>query len=101
MGRYTVSDQAATDLARIEKGHVERGGSQENADLLIAGFLKSFQHLADYPDTGTPRDYLKEDELAIPHSGYMIVFMKRSEQLIDILHVAWGEMDLYKYFGKQ
>ena len=99
MGRYTVSDKAASDLAEIEDGHVRRGGSQENADLLILGFLKSFQNLADYPDIGTPRDYLREGELAIPHGNYMIVYTQRTAQLVDILHVVWGSIELEGYFS--
>lgn len=46
MGRYLVSDKAASDLTDIEDGHLERGGSQENADLLILGLLESFQNIA-------------------------------------------------------
>ena len=49
MGRYTVSEQAASDLARIEDEHLERGGTQANVDLLIQGFLSSFQNLTDFP----------------------------------------------------
>ena len=99
MGRYRISDQAASDLAQIEIGHVERGGTEENAILLIMGILETFQTLADFPDIGTGRDYLKEDELAVPHGDYIIVYMKQSQELIDILHVAYGEMDLYSYFA--
>ena len=99
MGRYTVSEQAASDLARIEDEHLGRGGTQANADLLIQGFLNSFQNLADFPDIGTSRDYLQEDERAVPNGDYMIVYMKRSEQPIDILHVVWARMDLHSYFS--
>ena len=99
MGRYTVSDKAASDLAEIEDGHLERGGTQESADLLILGFLESFQNLADHPDIGTSRDYLQKGELAVPHGNYMIVYTKRAEQLVDILHVVWGRLDLESYFS--
>ena len=98
MGRYTVSDRAASDLAAIEDGFLERGGAQRNADSLIQSFLDSFQNLADFPEIGTARDYLQEDELAIPHEGYIIVYMKRSAEHVDILHIVWGGMDLYSYF---
>ena len=98
MGRYVLSDQAASDLAKIEDGHLERGGSQEKADLLIMGFLESFQTLADYPEVGTPRFYLKENELSLPHGNYVIVYRQRSKELIDILHVVWGRMNLPAYF---
>ena len=98
MGRYTVADKAASDLAAIEDGHLERGGSQANADILIQSFLDSFQNLADFPDIGTPRDYLEEDERAVPHGNYMIVYTKRSAGLIDILHVVWAGMNLPGYF---
>ena len=99
MGRYTVSEQAASDLARIEDEHLERGGTQANADLLIQGFLNSFQNLADFPDIGTSRDYLQEDERAVPSGNCLIVYMKNSEQLVDILHVVWARMDLHSYFS--
>lgn len=53
---------------------------------------------SNFQDMGTMRDYLKEDELALPHGDYIIVYMKESEQLVSILHVVWGRMDLYSYF---
>ena len=98
MGRYVVSDKAASDLAEIEDGHLERGDSQANADILIQSFLDSFQNLADFPDIGTPQDYLQEDELAVPHGKYMIIYTKRSSERIDILHVVWAGIDLSSYF---
>ena len=99
MSRYTVSDRAASDLAAIEDGFLERGGAQQNADNLIQSFLDSFQNLADFPDIGTARDYLQEDELAVPYEGYIIVYTKRSAEHIDILHIVWGGVNLYDYFA--
>ena len=94
MGRYRITDQAASDLAKIEIGHVERGGTEENANLLILGFLKSFQTLADFPDIGTGRDYLKDDELAIPHGDYMIVYMKQSQETYRYSACSMGRNEL-------
>ena len=98
-GATPFQSKPASDLARIEDEHLGRGGTQANADLLIQGFLNSFQNLADFPDIGTSRNYLQEDERAVPNGDYMIVYMKRSEQPIDILHVVWARMDLHSYFS--
>jgi len=37
MGRYVISDKAAADLTEIWTGHIRRGGTAENANLLIDG----------------------------------------------------------------
>ena len=58
MARYFITDPAAADLAQLWRGHVKRGGTETSADRLIDGLLSSFQTLADFPDVGTPRDYL-------------------------------------------
>ena len=77
---------------------MERGGAQQNVDNLIQSFLDSFQNLADFPDIGTARNYLQEDELAVPYEDYIIVYTERSAEHLDILHVVWGGVDLYNYF---
>jgi len=102
MGRYVISDKAASDLAEIEDGFLERGGSQTNANKLILGLLGACQDLADFPNAGNTRDYLQSDELAFPHNKYMIVYMKHPDQKdrIDVLQVVFGGMDLFAYFAE-
>jgi plasmid stabilization system protein ParE len=49
MGQYYITDEAAADLAKLWDGYVERGGTEENADRLIASLFESFQNIADFP----------------------------------------------------
>ena len=98
MGKYYITDKAAADLAKVWDGHVERGGSVENADRLVAGLLQSFQTLADFPDLGRARDYLQTGVLALPHEKHMI-FYSKSNQGVDILQVLFGGMDFEAYFA--
>ena len=97
MARYFVTDSAAADLAQLWQGHIARGGTEANADRLTGGLLRSFQNLADFPDIGTPRDYLTADLLAFPHDNYMIFYRKRSYG-VGIARVLYGGMDLERYF---
>ena len=41
MARYFITDPAASDLAQIWQGYVERGGAETNADRLMDGLLSS------------------------------------------------------------
>lgn len=93
MSRYVVSDKAATDLTKIWDGYVERGGSSANANHLIDELLDSFQNLADFPDIGTPRDYLPDAALALPHKDYIIHYEKRDFG-VEIVQVLYGRMYL-------
>lgn len=97
MGRYFITDTAAADLANLWDGHVERGGTEANADRLIDDLFQNFQNLADFPDIGTSRTYLPAGGLAFPYREYMIFFSGSAEG-VDILHVLYGGMDMAAYF---
>ena len=97
MGRYFITDPAAADLAQLWQEYVERGGTEASADRLTDKLLSSFQNLADFPDIGTPRDYLTANLLAFPHDDYMIFYQKRSYG-VDIARVLYGAMDLKEFF---
>ena len=56
MGHYTITDNAAADLAALWDSFTERGGAEVNADRLISRLFETFQNLADFPDMGTRRD---------------------------------------------
>ena len=99
MGRYTITDNAAADLAALWDGFTERGGAEANADRLISRLLETFQNLADFPDMGTRRDYLPAGCLAFPYRDYM-VFYRKSADGVDTLHVFYGGVDLATYFGE-
>lgn len=98
MGVYRISDDAATDLANLTDGMVERGANLDSADRFIDGLLKSFQDLADFPEVGTSRDYLPVEVLAFPHRNQMIFYRKTAEG-IEIARVLYGGSDLMSYFG--
>lgn len=97
MGRYTLSDKAAADLSKIWDGYTERGGSEASANRFIDNLLQSFQNLADFPDMGTPREYLPDEALALPDKGYIICYEKRGYG-VEIVQVLYGGMDLESYF---
>lgn len=99
MGRYFITDTAAADLANLWDGHIERGGTEANADRLIDNLFESFQNLADFPDIGTSRDYLTAGSLAFPYREHMI-FYRKSAEGVDILHVLYGGMDMAAYFAE-
>lgn len=98
MGRYFITDNAAADLANLWDSHIERGGTEANADRLIGNLFENFQGLADFPDIGTPRDYLPAGYLAFPHRGHMI-FYRKSVEGVDILQVLYGGRNLAVYFS--
>jgi plasmid stabilization system protein ParE len=100
MGQYYITDEVAADLAKLWDGYVERGGTEENADHLIASLFESFQNIADFPDMGTPRHYLPPGVLALPHQKQMI-FYRKTKEGVDIYHVLYGGMDLEAYFSEQ
>ena len=100
MGKYYITDKAASDLSNIWDGHVERGGTVENANRLIAELLESLQTLADFPDLGSRRDYLQAGTLALPHGKHMIFYSKSSGG-VDILQILFGGMDLEAYFSEE
>lgn len=98
MGSYSISDIAAADLARLTDGMIERGASVESADRFVDSLLESFQNLADFPDMGTPRDYLPTaDVLAFPHQNYMI-FYRKAIKSIEIAQILYGGLDMAAYF---
>lgn len=99
MPEYYISDEAAADLHDIWRGHIERGGSEANADAIIAGLLVAFQNLADFPDIGRPRAFLKPYERALPHDDFLIVYEMQPDRLA-ILHVVSGRMNLPAYFAE-
>ena len=99
MGYYTVTDNAAADLAALWDSFTERGGAEANADRLISRLLETFQNLADFPDMGNRRDYLPAGCLAFPYRDYM-VFYRKSADGVDILNVLYGGMNLTTYFGE-
>lgn len=98
MGRYTISDDAAANLAQLTDDMRERGASQESADRFVDGLFASFQNLADFPDIGKTRAYLPAGMLALPHDDHMIIFEKTPDG-VNILKVLYGGMDLTAYFG--
>ena len=99
MARYFITDPAATDLAQIWQGHVDRGGSEAKADRLIDDLFATFQNLADFPDIGSQREYLPSDVLAFPHDRNM-VFYRKVDYGVDIAHVLSGGMDFEGYFDE-
>lgn len=99
MGRYTISGNAAADLATLWDDYIERGGAETNADRLISSLFENFQNLADFPEIGTRRDYLPAGYLAFPYRDHMI-FYRKSAEGVDILQVLHGGMDLAAYFGE-
>lgn len=84
----------------MERLHRPRG-QRNNADLWVLDLFKTFQNLADFPDIGTPRDYLPALALAFPHDNYIIAYRKRDDGHVDILNVVFGGMDLYRYFSER
>ena len=99
MGVYRISDEAAANLAELTDGMVARGAGPESADRFVDGLLESFQTLADFPDIGTPRDYLPAPVLAFPHRGYMIYYRKTAEG-IEIAQILYGGRDMAAYFAE-
>jgi toxin ParE1/3/4 len=99
MGRYTISDNAAADLATLWDSYIDRGGAETNADRLVSRLFETFQNLADFPEIGTRRAYLPAGYLALPYQEHMI-FYRKSEEGVDILQVLYGGMDLVAYFGE-
>ena len=100
MGRYILSDKAAADLSSLWDGYTERGGSEESANRLVDELLGVFQDLADFPNIGTPRDYLSDEASAFPHKRYMVYYEKR-EYGVEIVQVLYGGIDLESYFSSQ
>jgi len=99
MGIYRISDAAAADLAELTDGMIERGTSPESADRFVDGLLESFQNLADFPDTGTLRDYLPPGVLTFPHRSHMI-FYRKSAEGVEIVQVLYGGMDMDAHFSE-
>ena len=97
---YRVADAAATDLAVLTDGLLERGATQASADRFIGALLKSFQTLADFPEVGTPRDYLPAGVLAFPERNHMI-FYRRSAEGVEIARVLYGGLDLADFFADE
>ena len=100
MAEFYITDAAAEDIEHHWNQYIERGGSESNADSWVLELFKGFQNLADFPDIGTPRNYLPPRVLALPHNTYIIVYRKRSEG-IDILNVVYGGMDLQRFFSNK
>lgn len=99
MGYYHITDPAAADLSELWDGYVERGGSETTANGLIDELLTTLQNLADFPDIGTSRYYLKAHELAFPHKQHIIVYEKASNEHINILRIVYGGRDLAALFA--
>lgn len=99
MGRYVISDKAAADLTEIWTGHIRRGGTAENANLLIDGLLASFANLGDFPDIGTSRDYLPKDALALPHNKTHMIFYEKIVEGVEIVQVLPSDIDFYTFFA--
>ena len=99
MGRYSIADSAAADLAHLWDDYIERGGAEVNANRLVDNLLENFQNLAAFPDIGTPRHYLPTGQLAFPHRDHMIFYSKNADG-VEIVHVLYGRMDFASYFSE-
>lgn len=99
MADYFITDPAAADIEGLWNGLVDRGGAVASADRFMLEFFRTFQGLADFPDVGTPRDYLPAGSLAFPHRQHLIFYYGRPGG-VDIDHVLYGGMDLESYFSE-
>jgi len=97
MGRYTVADKAARDLAEIWDYLEKQSGSERVADRFIDKLFASFDMLATMPDLGRPRSFLPPEVLVFPSDTYLIFYIKTPEG-IGVVHVLHGGRDLPRYF---
>ena len=100
MGVYRISDETAANLAELTDGMMERGASPESADRFVDGLLESFQNLADFPDIGTPRDYLPASVLAFPYRNH-IIYYRKTDEGVEIAQVLYGGRNMEAYFSGQ
>ena len=100
MARYFVTDVAARNLRDIRNSYIEQGGTVESANRLLSDIYGRFENLADFPQLGTPRDYLPGDFLAVPHKSYMIFYCV-TDYGVDIINVLYGAIDFDDYFSRE
>jgi plasmid stabilization system protein ParE len=93
MDNYHLSEEAANDLARIQR-YYRRIGAEEVAVRLIDRLVDSLELLAKQPYMGVERPYLPGMRShSVPNTRYVVLYFPDSRP-IEIARVAHGRRDI-------
>ncbi|WP_163383310.1 type II toxin-antitoxin system RelE/ParE family toxin [Cyclobacterium jeungdonense] len=96
MGRYKFTREATKDLHRIWR-HTVRIWSVQQADLYFDQLLEMCQLIADNPDLGSERNFIKPGLRGIKKGRHIIFYMQGIDQ-IHIIRILHERMDMRMKF---
>jgi toxin ParE1/3/4 len=96
--RLVVRQMALTDLKEIYDYIAERAGD-DIANDYVSRIDAATSKLVDYPDYGTPQDYLMLGLRSISFERRIHIFYLPSEDVVEIARVIHTSRDLGRIFG--
>jgi len=97
MGRYILSDTAASELREIIS--YIRARSPRAAKRVNSEFRTAMRKLADFPLMGHTRDDVSDDSLRVwSLYSYLIVYRPATKP-VEIVHVVHGARDIGRLLG--